>query len=178
MHQSIAPLIVTGFAGHGKDQFCAYLSKVSIRRGKGIIHFKDTSRLLCQQIIYPLWGYAHYPNEIDCFRDRKTKRAVWYSLLEQHSRNDKASVVRQIFLHTDIYCGLRSKEQLEAARRENIVATTVWIDATTRTKTTESLESCTITAQDADVIITNNGTLEQLESKAIAFLSRCNTKGK
>ena len=168
MHQSITPMVVTGFAGHGKDQFCTFLHKAS----KGTIRFKDISQLLCQQIIYPLWGHAHYANEIDCYHDRSANRAVWYTLLEQYSKNDKASIIRQIFLHSDIYCGLRSKEQLEAARRENIVALTVWIDATARTATTESLESCTITAQDADVIITNNGTLEQLESKAVAFLAR------
>ena len=100
---------------------------------------------------------------------------MWYNLLEEYSRNDKTSIARKIFLHSDIYCGLRSKEQLEALRRENSIAVLVWIDATARTKTTESLESCTITAKDADVIITNNGTLKQLESKAVTFLSRHST---
>ena len=171
--QSITPMVVTGFAGHGKDQFCTFLLKAS----KGTIRFKDTSRILCQQIIYPLWGIHHYDCEIDCYYDRKVNRAKWYNLLEEYSRNDKTSIANQVFLHSDIYCGLRSKEQLEALRRENCIAVLVWIDATARTKTTESLESCTITAKDADVIITNNGTLKQLEQKAVAFLSRYSTHG-
>lgn len=60
-----------------------------------------------------------------------------------------------------MYCGLRSKEELDAIRGQGLVDFVVWVDASHRLPA-EPISSMKLSYQDADFIIDNNGTLADL----------------
>src|SRR5699024_11847273 len=82
---------------------------------------------------------------------------------------DKSRLVKEILKEHDIYCGLRSIDELKASK--NLFDLVVWIDAEERLGVTESSKSMTIPKSEADIVITNNGTKEEIERKVKKVLS-------
>lgn len=147
-------LIIVGHARHGKDEVCKILAK------KTGLKFISSSWFLCEKLIFPLMK-DRYETPIECFRDRVNHRKFWFDTICEYNLFDKARLCREIFEVADIYCGLRNIEELNTAKHEKLVDHVIWVDALLR-EDPELKTSMTITEEDADYVLDNNGSLWDL----------------
>lgn len=149
-------LVVTGYARHGKDTVCDLLKK------EHRFTFESSSHLAGFKVVYPALKHKYkYSSFADCYHDRVNHREEWFELIKGYNTPDLAKLGREILHSYDIYCGLRNLAELEAMIAEGIVDCVVWVDASSRVEP-EPLTSITITREDCDFVVDNNGTLEDL----------------
>ena len=154
-------IIIAGHARHGKDAACLYLEE---KFGLTAI---SSSQFCCEKLIFPdlapIYGYKS-PEE--CFNDRGNHRDFWYQKIWDYNRDDPSRLGREIFKEYDIYCGIRHKDEFAAIRQAGLVDIVIWIDASERLPL-EGEGSNSMSSELADLIITNNGTLEEFHEKLL-----------
>lgn len=152
-------LIVTGHKGHGKDTACAIIEKLYQ------LTFISSSMILAEEVIYPVLKEKYgYTTVQECFDDRDNHRKEWFDLLAAYNTPDATKLGRLIFEQSDVYCGLRNVLELVAMEQQSLFDFTIWIDALERLPP-ESKDSMTITMDDCDYIVDNNGPEEELEQR-------------
>lgn len=147
-------LLITGLGRHGKDTACEYL------RDKYGIAFANSSYTAAELFIFDALKDSHgYETVKDCFDDRHTdaNRKIWYDMICEYNKDDKARLAKDILSNNDIYCGMRSIDELTECRRQGVIKFSIWIDAKDRLGLTEDSSSITITEQDCNMTIRNNG---------------------
>lgn len=149
-------LLLIGYGRHGKDTVAEYL-----RDNHGLT-FKSSSMHCAENVVYPaLKDMYNYKTIEDCFNDRSNHRAEWYDLISDYCRDDLARIGREIFAVSDIYCGLRNKREFHSIKNNGLVDFTIWVDRSDYLPP-EDRSSNTLEPWNADFVIDNNGTLEQL----------------
>jgi len=93
-------------------------------------------------------------------------------MISDYNKDDPTKLARKILEVNDIYCGMRSKRELDACVESGVFDLTVWIDAEARCGITETKESITVSKHDCDIIIYNNGTEKDLEVEASKFYNK------
>lgn len=160
-------IIVLGHARHGKDTVCEIL------RTKYNFSFPlngGTSWFVAETVIMPLLSKKYgYKTVEECFNDRINHRAEWFEIIHDFNKDDVTKLCRLVLSRFDIYCGLRSKEELEQLKKEENVIT-VWVDRSKHVRR-ELAESMTIDMSMADYVIDNNGSKEDLEREVDKFVS-------
>jgi hypothetical protein len=142
-------VLVCGQGRHGKDTACEWL------RDSFGLRFTSSSMFACEKVIFPtmqaMYGYKTCD---ECYSDRHNHRGEWFDMIREYTRHEPSRLVGEILTEHDVYCGMRSIEELEASRTLfNII---IWIDASKRVGTTEGASSCEITRDMCDVVIDNN----------------------
>jgi len=159
-------LVITGYARHGKDTLCEIL------RDKHGFSFESSSQIANEAIIYPIlapkYGYSSFE---ECYADRVNHRDEWFNLIHKYNKADLTKLGRRIFEKHDIYCGLRNKYELIAMKLARLCNFVVWVDAGERLQTVEDSSSMTLNPQYADIIIKNNGDLNDLIEAANALVT-------
>lgn len=147
-------LLITAHALSGKDTVNDIFVKLT-----GLT-FKGSSEILLEEVIYPVLKEKYnYTTPKECFKDRRSSnemRAEWFNLLCKYNEHDKARLGKLIFSQVDIYVGLRNVEELVEMRKQGVVDYVVWIDSSSRVPP-EPKTSMTITPEDCDYILDNNG---------------------
>jgi len=159
-------LMVMGHGRHGKDTVCEIL-----RDNYGFT-FQSSSFAVAQYAIYPiLKQLIGYDTLEECYNDRHNHRSLWFELIKAFNHRDKSLLSRLIFQDCDIYCGIRNVEELNAARKANLFDYAIWV---TRSQVTpeETTNSCTVTIRDADYVLDNNGTVEELQVEIDRMVGR------
>lgn len=148
--------VIFGHQRHGKDTVCEYLSE---RFG---LTYTASSWYACQVFLFSQlrdkYGYA---NPQECFDDRGNHRAEWYEAIRDYNAGDRTRMGREILDFHAIYCGIRDREEFEALRDAKLFNLAIWVDASDR-KPPEDSSSMNLTRADADIIVDNNGTLDDL----------------
>lgn len=151
-------VLIIGYARHGKDTVGEMLQS---------LEYKATSSSIyaAEKVVYPVLKARYWYSSVEeCFNDRFNHRSEWYELITEYNQDDKARLCREMINDGyDVYVGLRNKEELDAAR--HLYDVVVWVDATERLRSAEDATSCTVTKDDADIIIENNGSLDDLFEK-------------
>lgn len=151
-------LMILGHAGHGKDTAATMLAELTS------LTFKSSSMHCLEKIVYPaLKDKYEYKTKEQCFDDRINHRVEWFELIKAYNKDEPARLVNEIFKESDMYVGLRNKDELDAATYVPAYIK-IWIDASKRLPP-EPDSSMTITKDDADIIIENNGTEQELFHK-------------
>ncbi len=150
-------IMIIGYKDHGKDTAAEYLRKFFN------LTFVSSSLFCAEHVVRPALAQQGivYADVKTCFEDRVNHRSKWFDAICEFNKEDRSRLSCKIFEKYDIYCGLRNRDELVAAKRQNLFDLCLWIDASKR-KPPEGKESCTVTPQDADVIIDNNGTLDEM----------------
>lgn len=150
-------LVITGHGRHGKDTVCELLKD---RYG---FRFISSSLFVAETVVYPAlkdrYGYASVE---DCYADRHAHRQEWYDLISAYNTPDGARLGRELFSHYDIYCGIRNRRELDAIKQEELCDLVVWVDASHRLPP-EPGTSISVGRDQADYVLDNNGSLEDLE---------------
>jgi len=163
-------LMIIGYAGHGKDTVCEIL------KDKYGFKFKSSSEVALHEVIYPaLKDKYGYSSPEECFEDRVNHRAEWYELIKEYNKEDKTKLARLIYADNDIYCGIRSIEELEAVSNAGLYDYLVWVDAYPRTDV-EPIDSCNIRmhATNFDFYIDNANTIEAMEHDIDCMITEMN----
>lgn len=102
----------------------------------------------------------------ECYADRHSDgmRKRWYDEICEFNQEDPTKLSAAIFDEHQIYVGLRNSRELIPAQNKWDDLVTIWIEASERVEP-EASDSCTVTKDMADLIITNNGTIEQYDRK-------------
>lgn len=152
---------VCGHARHGKDTFAEMVwGKV-----------KSSSVYVCEEWIFPqLKDVYGYKTSEECFQDRVNHRSEWFDLIRAFNRNDPAKLARLIFSESPVYCGIRSRVELEAYKAENPDVVVIWVDRSL-VLPPEPDSSNEILPIHADVSINNNFDLEWLTGEVEFFKS-------
>lgn len=152
-------VVIFGHKQHGKDTACEYL------QSKFGISFISSSLFACQNFLFEQMRDSYgYKTIEECFADRVNHRKYWYETIRDFNFPDKTRMGRLLFDKHDIYCGIRDLEEFNALKAAGLVDLSIFIDASDRLEK-ESTESMNVSIEDADIIITNNGTLDEFYKK-------------
>lgn len=152
-------LIITGHARHGKDTVCEIL------RDSYGFKFESSSKIACELFLFDkLKEKYNYKTIEECFEDRVNHRKEWFNEIVKYNK-PLYRLGMYILGHNDIYCGLRNIYEINSIKKNlNHNIYTIWVNADKR-HPIESYESISITAEDCDFIIDNNGTIEELKDQ-------------
>lgn len=149
-------LLIIGYARHGKDTVCEVL------REKYNYNYVSSSVFCAKMFIYdelaPLYGYTSIE---ECYDDRVNHRSEWYNLISNYCKDDPSLLGKQIFAEHDIYCGLRNIREYHAMREQNVFDLCIWVDRSKHLPP-EPETSMTLSEKNADIILDNNGSLQDL----------------
>lgn len=150
-------LFLTGHGRHGKDTAAALMEQMGGYRAC------DSSQFVCERAVFPAMP-RRYNTWQECYADRHQHRDLWYDLISDFNKEGH-ELSMALFQDHDIYTGIRSKRELDAFKalypNDTVV---IWVDAMDRLPP-EPSSSLTITKDDADIIIDNNGPEHLLPSK-------------
>ncbi len=137
--------------------------------------FQSSSEAALDYCVYRiLQELIGYETKEECYADRSNHRALWFELIKALNFNDPTTLGEIIFSTHDIYCGIRNITEYKGLMKTSPHILSIWVDASER-HPPEDDKSCTVTADDMDIILDNNGTLEELKVH-IAHIMKLLTK--
>lgn len=152
-------VLILGYKRAGKDFAAEYW------RDNFGMTFMSSSMAAAEIFIFDLLMKKYdYASKEECYADRMNRRDEWFNLICDYNKDDKTRLGRAILSKTGAYIGMRSKEEVQACKEQNVFDIVIWIDAEERVGK-ESEDSCTVSKEDADIIITNNGTEADFKEK-------------
>jgi len=150
-------LLILGQARHGKDTVAEILHKESG------LKFTSSSMFAAKKFIFNILAEDKgYENVEECYMDRVNCREEWYILISAYNIPDRSTLCREILKDNDIYVGMRNLKEFEASRL--FFDLVIWVDASKRVPP-ENSTSISISKDKADIVIDNNGTLDELITK-------------
>lgn len=156
-------LLILAHMRSGKDTLAEILNK------HFYLKFESSSMAALKIFIFDALKEQYgYKTLEECFNDRLNHRKEWYDLICDYNKEDKAKLAKKILEDSDCYVGMRDKNELDECIKQDLFSLIVWVDASERLPP-ESSESFKIDKSCADIIIDNNGTLEEFEKKVIRF---------
>lgn len=165
-------LMVIGYARHGKDTVCNMLHDMYR------LQFVSSSYFVADKAVRPFLarkGICYETIEL-CYADRINHRADWYDAICAYNADDAARLGRELFAEYDIYCGLRNIREFNALKAEKAFDVCFWVDRSKYEKS-EDRSSNTLSLGEADYIINNNSTLDDLKSEIIITMNRARDDG-
>ena len=152
-------LLIISHKRWGKDTFAELLEK------HYQLKFKSSSLEAANIFIYnELKDKYSYKTPEECFNDRMNHRAEWYNMICEYNKDDRARLAKGILKNSDCYVGMRDRDEINECILQNLFDLIIWVDSSKRLPP-ESPDSFNIDISCADIIIDNNGTLDDLEKK-------------
>ena len=157
-------LMILGYARHGKDTVADILvNNLGLKK-------EDSSQFAGKQVMMPYFASKGivYPDWSTCYADRVNHRQEWFEQIAAYNTPDSARLAREIFEVSDIYVGIRRKEEFEAVKKKGLFNYSIWVDRS-KLLPPEPTTSNTMTKEMADYVIDNHGTLEDLKIRTLAL---------
>ena len=152
-------LLIVGHARHGKDTVAELLKEYYG------LDFISSSQACANIFIYDALKEKYgYQTPEECFQDRVNHRDEWYRMICDYNKEDKARLAKDILKYNNTYVGMRDWSEIQECLKQELFDLVIWVDASERLPQEDS-SSFNITKNDADIIIENNGTLEELKGK-------------
>lgn len=156
-------ILIISHQRFGKDTMAELLNK------HFNFNFESSSMAASKIFIYDaLKNKYGYKSLEECFIDRVNHRAEWYNLICDYNKNDKARLAKKILEYSDCYVGMRDRAEIDECVKQKLFKLIIWVDASERLPL-EDPSSFNIDKSYADIIIDNNGTLEEFEKKVYNF---------
>ena len=151
------------FKGHSaKDAFTEQLVKITN------LTFTSSSQMVNQICIFDiLKNKYNYKNLDECFEDRRNHREEWYNLICDYNKEDKSRLTKEIIKTNNIYVGMRDDKEYEYSR--HLFDLIIWVDAFKRVFEKDDTLKIDFKTSNPDIIINNNGTIDQLKDYAKLF---------
>lgn len=154
-------VLIVGNARHGKDTLAEIL------RDNFGLKFKSSSQAAAEIFIYnELKDKYGYNTPEECFEDRVNHREEWYNMICEYNKHDKARLAKGILEQADCYVGMRDLREIEECMNQGLFQLIIWVDASERLPI-EDKSSFNIDQSCADIVVTNNSTLENFIDKAM-----------
>lgn len=152
--------LIIGWGRHGKDTMCEFMKEQSS------LNFQSSSEFCAERVVYPTMADM-YSSWQDCYEDRGNHRKHWYETIKAYNEPDGSRLATEMLTEYDIYCGMRNIEELNASH--HLFDLVVWVEDPR--KPPESLDSMTITKDQADIVIYNDSTLDDFKDKVRKLMS-------
>lgn len=149
-------ILIIGYGRHGKDT----LADILTEKYNG--SFESSSKFALDTFLYDELK-NEYKSKEDCYADRHNRRKYWYERICCYNKDDKGRLCKELLRKHDGYVGMRDLDEYLATKNEFDLK--IWVDASKRIPTIESSESMKLNPSHADIIIDNNGTLEEFKEK-------------
>lgn len=156
-------IVCLGFSRSGKD------TAAEILKQETGLSFQSSSYFCAEHFLFEKLKHEFgYKTVEECFERRHESgmRKRWFDEICAYNEGRPQKLCEAIFAEYDMYVGLRNKVELDAYKNSGEECFCIWIQ---RDSASESTDSCTVTKDDADLIIENNGTLEEFEAKVLKF---------
>jgi len=161
MNKETPKLLILGHGRHGKDTLAEIL------RDAFGLKFVSSSQAASDIFIYnELKEKYGYKTSEECYEDRSKHRAEWYDMICEYNKDDRARLAKGILEQADCYVGMRDNEEIAECMNQGLFDIIIWVDASERLPL-EDPSSFNIERKCADIIIENNGTLEEMSEKTI-----------
>lgn len=156
-------LLIIGHARHGKD------TVGEILRDTHGFKFTSSSWFCAQETIWENWGCAVYETIEQMFEDRVNHRVLWMQMISAYNTPDKARTARTMIERGyDMYVGMRRADELAECRFQRIFDLIVWVDRSKHQP--PEIGSTDLSPEMADVILDNNGTIQDLQDNLAKLL--------
>lgn len=153
-------ILIIGHARHGKDTFAQILADC------WGFKFESSSMYCAKNVIFPRLSSKYgYKTIEQCFEDRINHRAEWKDLISEYNQEDLTKLTKAILEINNIYVGMRGLDEFQACKEQGLFDLVVWIDDSYR-KAPESKDSNELTRDLADVVVWNNGDINNLTLEA------------
>lgn len=153
-------ILIVGMGRHGKDTVAEIL-----RDWYGYT-FTSSSMAMYKIFIYEVFKDKYgYETLEDAYENRHNHREELFQMIQEYNSPDKTRLARAILADTGMYVGMRCKMEVEACIEAEVFDLVIWVEASERIDYVEDSSSITVNKSHADIIIDNNGTLEDLERK-------------
>lgn len=153
-------ILIIGTARNGKDTVAEML------RDWFGFEFSSSSLAAFKIFIYDIFKEKYgYDTLNEAYENRHNHREELFKLIQEYNTPDKSRLAREIVEQTGMYVGMRCKQELQACIDQEVFDLIIWVDASERVDYVEDSSSITVTKDMADIIIENNGKLEDLERK-------------
>lgn len=146
-------IFIIGHKRHGKDTVANMLNERGFK-------FVSSTDYVARHIVYPKLKHV-YESVEDCIADRDGFRKLWYLYINEYVENDLTKLTKEIFKVSDLRVGVRNSVELEAAKQAKLVDYVIWVNASKRLPLEDS-NSISVKQSQADYVIDNNGTEEDL----------------
>ncbi len=156
-------LFIMGHGRHGKDTVADILKK---HYG---FTFQSSSLFAAEQVVRP-WLKERglvYNSPEECYADRANQRMEWYNAITDYNTPDLSRLSKSIFDKYDMCVGIRNRDEFLAS--EHLANFSIWVDASDRVHQADP--SCKVLRTDADVIIDNNNSQQELEKRVLRLFN-------
>jgi hypothetical protein len=154
-------ILILGDARHGKDTLAE-----CIERQFGYTHLSSSVAALDIFLFDQLkrkFGFQ-YKDKNEAYDDRIHQRDRWYDEICAYNKKDPTRLVKEILKRADIYVGLRSGDEVEAAIREELFDYVIGI-YNYRLPRESAASNTAYSYKYCDIVFNNNGTVRDLEIK-------------
>lgn len=164
-------IYIVGHGRHGKD------TVAEILRDNYGFTFTASSWFMADKVVFPkIKNKYGYTTVEQCFDDRHNHRGEWFDLIDKANPNG-TELSEAIFKQNDIYVGIRNKRELDAVRSDSrFDPLVIWVDGSKRLEP-EPSDSMSITINDADYVVDNNGTVDDLIDEVNEFVDQLSWLG-
>lgn len=151
-------VLLIGYRDHGKDFVAKQLLEV-----KGY-DYRSSSLFVAERVIFPVLAPKYnYTTVEECYQDRGNHRDEWYQLILAYNKDDGARLAKEILAEAPVYVGMRSRREFEASMKEGLFDLVIWVDRSDY-ESEEPTSSNELTPADADIVLNNNRSVEQLRA--------------
>lgn len=158
-------ILILGYARHGKDTVAEML------RDHYGFNFMSSSEFVGREILWDNWGCSKYDSFEEMFDDRSNHRVQWMEMIAAYNTPDKTKTASTMIERGfDLYVGMRRLDELEACKAAGMFDSILWVDRSDHLPVEEGSMDITKENCGADVIINNNGTLQQLEESVAIYV--------
>lgn len=106
-----------------------------------------------------------YKNKKECFEDRVNHRSEWYKMICDYNQEDKTKLAKNILKKTNCYVGMRDYDEFKKSK--HLFDIIIYVDADERVTLKDN--TFNIPKSESDIVIENNTTLKDFETKVIKF---------
>jgi len=167
-------ILILGYSGHGKDAVRRILANDVFNK-----NILQTSYITAEDVMLP-WFDEHFPGYYDhprsdphaefgrikcCYYDRVNWRACWHEVIKQYNSPDKARLAKKVLSYTNVYVGMRDREELLASLE--LFDIVLWVDASKRLSQESSSSNNIHYDPNCMRLIDNNGSLRELKQKIL-----------
>lgn len=146
-------ILIIGDGGSGKDTLAELLFQAMD------LKYQSSSRAALDIFLYDiLCQTIGYSSKEEAYADRYNHRLLWKACICTYNRKDPAKLCRKILERHNIYTGLRSRKEFNAAK--HLFDLILWVDRDVPEDLSNELKS-----SDAHYVVDNTGTLEDLKAR-------------
>ena len=160
-------ILIIGDAQHGKDAFADMICK---EYG----YSKESSsmaslKIFLRKILETKYNLSYGSIE-EAFEDRKNHRTKWFEEISLYNKDDKTRLAKEILKTNNIYVGMRCEQEIEQCKKDGVFDIVIGLVDYRKPSEPKASNSIDI-FKNANIIVCNNGTLEDLEKTVVELKS-------